>query len=470
MSNKHKRAKPNTPEKYLWLRGQIFWFRHGVPKRFRSVETRKIIQVSLKTSDIRHASLLAGKMRADLHAEWEGRLKGYPSAIAYEPDNLELMLAATETAYLRIQPKLEQLVRHKKLDTKVAYDGYLKTLRSSRDHYLRAKASEPLPLWLNLADKQIQRRNWDLPKDSDSYRSFVGMIAEAAIEVISVELAKREGTLGAEPTSLVVKSGLEAKERSAEQGESILELFDRYAAYRLAEGRKRTDGVAQDRKVIESFASFVGCKRGVGSITPIDIRNWRDTLAALPPTYRKAKAYEGLSMQDAAAKAKSIGAKSISPVTQATAQKPWNLFWLSHGLHQGMSEAEFNQKAVEHQFSVKPLMPGSDTKSVKINDTEYWLLFCGGRLTYASWLLDNNDDLIKSLDERVNSQGFRLVEYKVKSSYNDATQTESNNFNMRYENPELAYSVTYDLFSINGQVTVEDSAYDDTYDCVRESS
>ncbi|MBX7461514.1 site-specific integrase [Qipengyuania huizhouensis] len=315
MSTTRKRAKPTTPEKYLWLRGAIYWFRYGVPKRYQSVETRKIIQASLKTSDIRQASLLAGKMRADLHAEWEGRLKGIPSAIPYQPDNLELMLAATETAYLRIQPKLEQLVRHKKLDTKVAYDGYLKTLRSSRDHYLRAKASEPLPIWLELADKQIQRCNWKLPKDSESYRSFVGMIAEAAIEVISVELAKRQGSLGAEPTSLVVKYGLEAKEQTAEQGETILELFDRYAAYRLAEGRKREDGVAQDRKVIESFASFVGGKRSVGSITPIEIRNWRDTLAALPPTYRKAKAYEGLSMQDAAAKAKAIGVKSISPVT-----------------------------------------------------------------------------------------------------------------------------------------------------------
>lgn len=228
-------------------------------------------------------------MRADLHAEWEGRLKGNPRAIAYQPDDLELMLAATESAYLRIQPKLEQLVRHKKLDTQVAYDGYLQTLRSTRDRYLRAKASEPLPIWLELADKQIQRRNWKLPKDTESYRAFVAMIADAAIEVISVELAKREGSLGAEPTSPVVKSGLEAKERSAEQGETILELFDRYAAYRLAEGRKRTDGVAQDRKVIENFASFVGDKRRVGSITPIDIRNWRDTLAALPPTYRKAK-------------------------------------------------------------------------------------------------------------------------------------------------------------------------------------
>lgn len=156
--------------------------------------------------------------------------------------------------------------------------------------------------------------------------------------------------------------------------------------------------------------------------------------------------------------------------TQAMAQKPWNLFWLSHGMHQGMTEAEFNEKAVEYKFTVKPLMAGSDTKIVKAGDTEYWLLFCDGKLTYASWIFDTNDEFIKSLDERVNSNDFKMTSYKVSSQYNDATAQESNQFTMHFENPERAYSVTYDLFSANAQVTVEDTAYDDTFDCVREDS
>ena len=165
-----------------------------------------------------------------------------------------------------------------------------------------------------------------------------------------------------------------------------------------------------------------------------------------------------------------LGCVLLASAAQAIAQKPWNLFWLSHGIHQGMSEAEFNQKAIEHQFSVKTPIPGSDVKSITLDETEYWLSFCEGTLIYASWLFKNNEELIKSLNERVNSQGFKLIEYNVNSTYNDATQTESNNFKMRFENPERAYSVTYDLFNANGQITLEDTAYDETYNCVREGS
>ncbi|WP_394728163.1 hypothetical protein [Altererythrobacter sp. GH1-8] len=156
--------------------------------------------------------------------------------------------------------------------------------------------------------------------------------------------------------------------------------------------------------------------------------------------------------------------------TQAIGQEPWKKFWLSHGIHQGMTEAEFNEKAVEYNFKVEPLTAGDDTKVVKAGDTDYWLLFCDGKLTYASWTFDTNEELIKSLNERINKQGFRMANYEVSSQYNDATGQEFNQFTMRLDNPERAYSVTYVLFEANGQVTVEDTEYDDTHGCIREGS
>ncbi|MXO95356.1 tyrosine-type recombinase/integrase [Erythrobacter aquimaris] len=286
-----------------------------MPKRFQSVEARKLIQVSLKTNDLREARLLTGKMRADLHSEWEGRLNGSASPAAYPPDHLDMTLEATEAAYSRIRPKLENLAKQQELDNQQAYDAYLRKLRNTRDDFLRAKACKPLSVWSDLADRRISKNNWILPQGSEGYDTFVDMIAEAAIEAFNIEIARREGQFAAEPSSLVVKAGLKAKDDTAKDGETILDLFDRYAAQRLAEGRKREDGITQDRKVIDSFAKFVGPRKSIKGLTPADIRDWRDTLAALPPTYQKAKAYEGLSMRQAAAKAKAIGAKTISPVT-----------------------------------------------------------------------------------------------------------------------------------------------------------
>jgi integrase len=92
-------------------------------------------------------------------------------------------------------------------------------------------------------------------------------------------------------------------------------LFARYAAQRASEKRKRADTLAQDEKVIEGFSAFVGTRRSVRSLMPSDVRDWRDTVAALPANYRKMNAYAGLPMRDAAAKAKTGGAKAISPTT-----------------------------------------------------------------------------------------------------------------------------------------------------------
>ncbi|WP_408609232.1 DUF6538 domain-containing protein [Alteripontixanthobacter muriae] len=125
MTPKRQRAKPTTPEKYLWQRGNVLWFRYSVPARYRSVESRRLVQQSLGTPDGRAASVLAGKVRADLHSTWEAKLSGALSSAFTTPSVLELQLAATETAYLRIQPKLDAFWASKALDTAEAYQANL---------------------------------------------------------------------------------------------------------------------------------------------------------------------------------------------------------------------------------------------------------------------------------------------------------------------------------------------------------
>jgi integrase len=75
------------------------------------------------------------------------------------------------------------------------------------------------------------------------------------------------------------------------------------------------DTVVQDRKVVLAFSEFVGKDRSAGSITREEVRAWRNTIAVLPPGFRKAKAYTGLCLKEAAAKAAEVGAKGLSATT-----------------------------------------------------------------------------------------------------------------------------------------------------------
>ncbi|WP_057883972.1 hypothetical protein [Tsuneonella troitsensis] len=159
----------------------------------------------------------------------------------------------------------------------------------------------------------------------------------------------------------------------------------------------------------------------------------------------------------------------VWPTASQGAGEPWKRFWLLGGLHQGMTEDEFNAAVVSNKAVVTNPIPNSITKGVKIGGTDYWVMFCNGELTYASWILNNNDELLKSMSERVNQQGFKLSNYKVASGYNDAAKTDNNGLEMRFENPEREFSVTYNLFPGNGQITLQDSRYDDSFNCAKDA-
>lgn len=132
---------------------------------------------------------------------------------------------------------------------------------------------------------------------------------------------------------------------------------------------------------------------------------------------------------------------------------------------QGMSETAFVEYARQKGLEVTTPLPDTDAKSVKLGGTQYMLSFCGGRLTYASWLLDDNAAFIKSMDRRVSDLGFTIKAVSVASDYSDMSQKDVNTLTMKLERYGAPYSVTYTLFDNNGQVVVEDVGYDDSYGC-----
>jgi len=424
--DERKRAKPATPERYLWDKpgARHLWFRMAVPVRFRAVEQRRIVQRCLGTRDRREASLKAARLRADLNAHWQEKLAGVSSEPAVPagseviPTEADLKRAATEAAYVQIQPKLQGAWENRRAASPTAHEDFIRDLKSARDRYIATKETTTLAMWERLADKRIAENAWVLPKGVPEYDAFVQMVAEAAIEVLRVELERRSGNFGAEPTSKVVTAGLSAVQNTAAAGETIAELFERYAAQRLAEKRKRADTVEQDRKIVLQFATFIGSGKSVRRITQAEVREWRDTIAALPPKFASAKGYEGLSLRAAAAKARASSAPKMSPTTvnkYLSTVSPF-LGWcvrngfaernpcdgLFYDLPKGRNpRPPFSSEQLQQIFC-SPLFTGfeSDGKEhrpgqQRANDWRFWIpltcLFTGARITEIAQL--RTDDL-----------------------------------------------------------------------------
>ena len=140
-------------------------------------------------------------------------------------------------------------------------------------------------------------------------------------------------------------------------------------------------------------------------------------------------------------------------------------FWVARDIVQGMSEADFFSFVKDQKLTVTYPLKDQLTKEVTVDGTSYWLDFCNNRLTYASWNVSDNAKLLKSIDQRVNKMGFRLSTFTPTSSYSDSISTDLYQLEIRLTKPGMRYSVTYDVFESNSQITLEDTDYDDSLNC-----
>lgn len=312
-----KRAKPNTPETYLWPKpgARYWWFRLSVPVRYRRVETRRLIQRNLYTTDRRRASLLAAELRVELTRGWEAALgQMEASGTPVIPSDADLQRAAATIGHIRMPDSVAVWWQDAKDTDRGSHTLCMEMLERRRRRYIEHREDEDAGLWDYAAKSVLREFGWTLP-DGEKQRQFAQMIAESVIDGLRVQIEHKDGNFSAEPGSRIVRAGLEQIASAALPGETISDLFERYAKQRLAEKHKRPDTIEQDRKIIERFAAFVGSKRSVRSIQPAEVRDFRDAVASLPPMYAAAKTYQGLSIREAGVKAQTGSGKRMSPTT-----------------------------------------------------------------------------------------------------------------------------------------------------------
>jgi integrase len=223
-------------------------------------------------------------------------------------------LAAT-WGYEESKADIAGIIRAKARRSEEEFDWYRQRIAKGHKAATRKLLAGDSDQWREIAWEECQRRGWNIPNGSDDFRAFCDMVARAAIDAYAYGLAMYDGRESSFTPSAEIQESLRASKDAARQGEEILTLFDRYSAQRLAEGKKRADTLAQDRKSVELLAEFVGSKRGLRSITVDDIRELRNLLATLPATYRKRKEYAGMSVRAAADHARQTGAMPVNLIT-----------------------------------------------------------------------------------------------------------------------------------------------------------
>lgn len=273
-----------------------------VPVAWQSKLGRKERLVSLKTGDRRQANIIAPEVVANQIAEWRHLVNQGKQSLGNAVDPASL---AVRVAYDGMLAAMEDRRKAWPADD-AEYAARLAERAGDLRRLTRRLQDGELDQWKSMADRMIAEHGLAFQKGTEAYDGFVRDLAAISIDATSVFIRNAGGELDAGPRTRIVKETKARAAATADRGETLLDLFERWADEMLAKGAKRQDTVNQDRKVIERFSAFVGLEKAIDAVTPQDVCDYRDTMRMLPPKWMSKRELRNLDMRAAAAKAREL--------------------------------------------------------------------------------------------------------------------------------------------------------------------
>ncbi len=346
-SLQHVPMKTPMLAKYIFPRGTrgILQLRVPIPRGLHASIGRQEFTKSLGTTDRHEAERLALPIIQQLHVDWASlSAPSVPSKLSIaahndpsqngqsrlEPTEGQMLIAANFAAYDVLTASLQARRNAMKGKSPEDWANYRSYRLGSLERSQHRMATSDFSFWEPVADQLILKNKWSLHRSGDAYTFFVQSIAETFMDAMRAS----EAIDLDEPTPEPRSKAVQIARSTAPSGCTMMELYDRYAVQRRREG-KREDTIDQDRKVVALFAEFVGCARDVGSITPIEVREFRDAISDYPKSSGKRNALSGLGVRAAVAEGRRMGLPTISAVTASKYMSIVSPFfrWLVRDLH-----------------------------------------------------------------------------------------------------------------------------------------
>lgn len=277
-----------------------FEVRIHVPASWRDKVGRSERLESTGTGDRRIANMLAPDIVARQLSAWR-EIVGVGTPV----DTSDPVSVAVQVGYDDMLSRLEEARKAWPADD-TEYASRIRKREGDLRRWTRRLQDGDLAQWEAMADRMIASRGLSLTKGTAAYDDYVRDLAVISIDAVSTFLRRAEGELEAGPRSSVVQDAKARSSAQAKPGETLLELFEKWAAERVAKKKKRPDTVTQDRKKIMQFAAFVGTNRAVDSVTAAEVFAYRETLRDVPPKWGSNRRLKGLELRKAAKRAREL--------------------------------------------------------------------------------------------------------------------------------------------------------------------
>lgn len=150
------------------------------------------------------------------------------------------------------------------------------------------------------------------PRSSDS-RKLAHGLQRAEIAGLNVIAQRDRGDFAATSTDPLVAPPTATAPLVAAPGESIMELFEKYASRNLNDISKET--LNQSRTVMGLFSEFVGSTFPASAINKKHVREWLDCLHEYPVKATEIKEFKGLKIREVIHANQKVGKPTISRST-----------------------------------------------------------------------------------------------------------------------------------------------------------
>lgn len=303
---------------YLVQRGKrgTWQLRVPVPRSLHAPGKPKERVRSMGTSDRRIASDRALHLLDQWKREWAAlrgeTLGSLPTASRAKRTPTEAELEALAVEFGHDEAMAQSEMRRRQPG---GWQRHIHRTEAALDAFTPLAATSDHSLVEGMAGEIIEGMGLDLEPGTPAYLRFLDDLNAARLAALKTSRARARGDLEATTDTALIARVRQHERDKAKPGETLLDLFDRYAEQRLAGRKKRSDTLTQDRKVIEQFAAFIGTDRAIASIKLVDVRDYKDTMFQLPPKWRDRADMRGLTMRQAAAKARASDMPRVALTT-----------------------------------------------------------------------------------------------------------------------------------------------------------
>lgn len=421
---------------YLKKRGGgVYYAQIAVPVDLQSIVGAKMKERSLRTKDHREAKRLMMPVIATWNAQFDdlrarraltsddkadaiwrhytGTLERYDQIQASRPTVAEVH-AATDAAMADARKSgaadagpiamINAMTDVEILANKAAWEARRRVARLNR---LRADLSAgDHSVVANDVDAFLEQNKLLVDPASADRGDLARKMMRAEIEALERTLERDRGDYSGTPNDPIVRPATGNSRQQAKPGETIMELFEQYAA----ENPKgiATDTIAQARRDVGLFVDYVGNTYPANRIDKKAVREWKALLMKFPVKATESKDFAGMKLAQIVRHNEKIGKPVISPRTVNRYLAGFSAFcsWLvNHGyLDQNPADGMFLKKPKEkttipftddqmNTLFKSPLFTGCQSAdewrnvakpgNVMIRDHRYWvplvMLYSGAR-------------------------------------------------------------------------------------------